>query len=326
VLDDSSSRRTAASGYARVVPDFQELSDRIRELHSKGKYAQALSLLDHGHAEFPDHPATLTYWRACFESLLGDPGTALDELREGLDTGLWWAEPTLREDPDLAQVRQREGFDAVLMESGRRWREAMREWSQPTFIIPAGGDPRATLVVLQGRFGSVDDVADQWRGAADLGCTVVVPGRGQPISSDGDLSNWLDETRTDQQITTALDEVHAVGPLIVAGFSAGGREALRIGLSGSPVEAAGLLLLGPAAPREPIEARRAAQRGLRIWTLVGADDWLVDEVVATDRALREAGLDLVEIVRPDMGHVVPDDVTELLPRALDFLLKPCARL
>ncbi len=109
---------------------------------------------------------------------------------------LWWAEPTLREDPDLEAVRRLEGFQAVAVESGRRWREAMSGPPEPPIVIPAATAHRATLVVLQGGSGSVDRVAQQWRGAANLGCTVIVPGRGQPSYSDGDHANWFDEIPT----------------------------------------------------------------------------------------------------------------------------------
>jgi hypothetical protein len=82
-------------------------------------------------------------------------------------------------------------------------------------------------VVLQGGSGPVDEVANQWRAAADLGWTVLVPGRGQPSTSDGDHANWYDEDRTDERVITALDGVdHRT--LLIAGYSAGGREALRM--------------------------------------------------------------------------------------------------
>jgi predicted esterase len=148
-----------------------------------------------------------------------------------------------------------------------------------------------------------------------------VPGRGQPSSSDGDHANWIDEERTDEQIATALDEVD-LRTLLIAGYSAGGREALRIGLAGSPVEAAGLLLFGPAPLRRPTDIRAAAERGLRVWTFLGADDWLLDEVLATDRTLRDAGVEVLEHRVPFVGHVVPDNLADLLPTALEFLLAP----
>lgn len=174
-------------------------------------------------------------------------------------------------------------------------------------------------MVLQGGSGPVDEVANQWRAAADLGWTVLVPGRGQPSTSDGDHANWYDEDRTDERVITALDGVDH-GTLLIAGYSAGGREALRMGLAGSPVRAVGLLLFGPAPLRRPADVAAAARRGLRVWTFVGAEDWLLDKVLATDQALRDAGVEVLEQGAANVGHEVPDTLADLLPTALDFVL------
>jgi dienelactone hydrolase len=301
------------------VGNFDDLTDRVFKLYAAGEHASALSLAESGFEQFPTRRATLTYWRACFKSLLGDPASALNDFRDGLTAGLWWAEPMLREDADLDAVRQLDAFAAILGESGRRWREAMSGASPPPTILPAATAHRATLVVLQGGSGPVDEAAGQWQAAANLGFTVVVPGRGQPSTSDGGHANWYDEDRTDERVATALDRVdHRT--LLIAGYSAGGREALRMGLAGSPVRAVGLLLFGPAPLRRPADVPAAARRGLRVWTFVGDEDWLRDKVLATDQALRDAGVEVQEHRAADLGHVVPDDLADLLPTALDFVL------
>jgi dienelactone hydrolase len=303
------------------VGNFDDLTGKVFELHAGGEHASALSLVESRFEQFPNRRATLIYWCACLKSLLGDPASALEDFKEGLAAGLWWAEPMLREDADLDGVRQLDAFAAMLAESGRRWREAMSGTSPPPTLVPAATAHRATLVVLQGGSGPVDEVARQWRAAANLGCTVLVPGRGQPSTSDGNHANWYDEDRTDERVATALDGVDR-GPLLIAGYSAGGREALRIGLAGSPVRARGLLLFGPAPLRRPAEVPASGRRGLRVWTFVGAEDWLLDKVLATDQALRDARVEVLEHRAANVGHVVPDNLADLLPTALDFVLTP----
>ena len=248
--------------------NFDDLSDKVFELHARGEHASALSLVESRFEQFPDRRAMLTYWCACLKSLLGDPASALDDFEGGLAAGLWWAEPMLRADADLDAVKQLDAFTAILAESGRRWREAMAGASPPPILVPAATAHRATLVVLQGGSGLVDEVAHQWRAAASLGCTVLVPGRGQPSTSDGGHANWYDEDQTNERVTTALDGVDR-RPLLIAGYSAGGREALRIGLAGSPVRAVGLLLFGPAPLRRPPDVPAATRPGLRVWTFRG---------------------------------------------------------
>jgi dienelactone hydrolase len=306
-------------GYGGHVGSFDDLTDRVFKLYAGGEHASALSLAKSGFEQFPNRRATLIYWCACLKSLLSDPASALEDFKDGLAAGLWWAEPMLREDADLDGVRQLDAFAALLAESGRRWRKAMSGASPPPTIVPAATAQRATLVVLQGGSGAVDEVAHQWRAATDLGCTVLVPGRGQPSTSDGEHANWYEEDRTDERAAAALEGVdHRT--LLIAGYSAGGREALRMGLAGSPARAVGLLLFGPAPLRRPADVHAPARRALRVWTFVGDDDWLLDQVLATDQALRDAGVEVLEHRAPRVGHVVPDNLAELLPTALDFVL------
>jgi acetyl esterase/lipase len=71
----------------------------------------------------------------------------------------------------------------------------------------------------------------------------------------------------------------------------------------------GLLLLGPGTPRE-FDLRQAKERGLRVWTFVGDDDWMLDDVLESDRSLADAGVPLVEERVPGVGHVVPENLAE----------------
>jgi dienelactone hydrolase len=173
---------------------------------------------------------------------------------------------------------------------------------------------------LQGGEGPASEVADQWRPACTLGCTIVVPGRGQFINSDRDARNWFDEHETDARVADAVRLSPMSAPLLLAGFSAGGREAIRISAAGSPVTPAGALLFGPGKPRSKLDLAAAKVRGLRVWTFVGEDDWMLHDVLDLDRWIREAGIPLVEDRVPGMGHVVPDDLAERLPEMLDAVL------
>jgi hypothetical protein len=310
--------------YSASVDEFEGMAERVFTLHAKGDHASGLDVVESAFDRFPGHSATLTYWQACFESLLGDTEAAVRDLRNGLDRGMWWADWSLREDPDLDRVRQLSGFEAVCRESGKRWREAIARSTVVPVVIEAVGQRRATLIVLQGGFGPVDQVVSQWRSAADLGCTLVVPGRGQPSSSDADHANWIDDGLTDSQVVRALDQLDQ-RPLLIAGFSAGGRQALRIGITRSPVDARGLLLFGPAPMERRIEITREVSTDLRVFTFVGEDDSSLHDVMKMDQDLRHAGVAVREERAPSVGHVVPGDLSVLLLGALDFVLESAQR-
>lgn len=70
------------------MADFDDLSQAVYQLYSKGDHVSALALVESKWQLFPNHKATLTYWRSCFVSLLGDPASArLEALEIGLQCG-----------------------------------------------------------------------------------------------------------------------------------------------------------------------------------------------------------------------------------------------
>jgi len=81
-----------------------------------------------------------------------------------------------------------------------------------------------------------------------------------------------------------------------------------------------VFLFGPGKPRGRLDLAAAKERGLRVWTFVGEDDWMLNDVLDLDGWIREAGIPLVEDRVPRMGHLVPDDLVERLPTMLDAVL------
>jgi hypothetical protein len=314
-----SNARTSVQRHDPSMRTFESFRERILDLYGEKRYENALSLVQANLASFPDHRATVDYWIACFLALVGRADEAIATLESGLTAGSWWAEPILRGDPDLESVRSMQRFQKLTAESANRWRASAEE-DGPPVVIPTDGDVRATLVVLQGGEGPASEVADQWRPACTLGCTIVVPGRGQFINSDRDARNWFDEDETDARVANAVHLSAAAAPLLLAGFSAGGREAIRIAAAALPVAPEGVFLFGPGKPRGRLDLAAAKERGLRVWTFVGEDDWMLNDVLDLDGWIREAGIPLVEDRVPRMGHLVPDDLVERLPTMLDAVL------
>jgi dienelactone hydrolase len=307
------------------VESFESLSDRIAERYAAGRFREALEDLDRRAAEHPDHVADLTFFRACLVSLLGRPVEAVEALRVALDRGSWWAEPMLRQDPDLETARAVRGFDAIADESASRWRAAFAGEVVSPIVAEPPGQPRAVLVVLQGGLrGTVEDVRDAWRPAVDEGCMVAVPGRGQPITSDAlDRRNWFDDDATDRAVGAILsDPGWSDLPVLLAGFSAGGRQAMRIAFDRS-FDLRGLLLVAPAVRRSdptPSALAAAASRGVRVCAWVGNQDPLARDVTRLIESLRAAGVMTTQEVIEGLGHRVPDDLAWRLRGALAFLL------
>lgn len=298
------------------------MSTTVRRLHASGAFEEGLELVSHPPGGLgSEHGATLTYWRACFLSLLDRPQEAVGELLRGASRGEWWAPSMLEGDTDLAAAKLDDGFAAILADSRAAWRSALRDQrAEPITLLPPRGASRAALVVLHGGRGSGEDIVEMWAPAAALGCHVAIPGRGQVLTSDDDLRNWTDPGLTREAVTSAIGAVGAVElPLLIAGFSAGGREALRIGLSGDPAIFAGVLAFAPSTLDTPGIDRRI-DREPRVWLFVGDDDSAREGVLRLVDEMRTLGLSVSFERAPDLAHELPSDMARHLSSALDHVL------
>ena len=157
-----------------------------------------------------------------------------------------------------------------------------------------------------------------WGGLTALGLAVLAVRSSQRTSPR--YRSWPDPLRAAQEV----GEAHAVLPdrlrslpIVAAGFSAGGRIALRWPLSADPVPVRGVVAVAPALSVEDL-GRPVVPAGLRPAVLVvGADDDLAQDVTALAERLRGSGFTL-EVV-PGLGHRVPDDLAARLAPALDAL-------
>lgn len=96
------------------IPGWTETQDRVFSLYGEGKIREALSEADRAAQAFPDRITRTSYWRACLHSLLGASDEAIDILQDALARGGWWSQATLRNEADLAPLRDLTEFQSIL--------------------------------------------------------------------------------------------------------------------------------------------------------------------------------------------------------------------
>jgi predicted esterase len=309
--------------------DFADLTSRVYGLYEVRRYAEALDLLDPEEENFPDHPATVTFWRACLLAVSVRPDDALALLKDGLDRGLWWSDFALRQDPDLDTVRALSGFERVADESHRRAVRAIQELAPPVVLQTSKAPPRALLVALHGGAGRADSFAPHWELATDAGVVVAVPQSPVPANSDADGFMWR-EPGFEEDLASVLvgirkDDGRRTLPLVLGGFSQGGRLAVRVALTGRPVTPVGVITVGAGVGLE-LEAlleaaRRPGDRAVRFWFLTGDKDFVRPDIETLHRTLLDAGFTSSLTVLPGLGHEVPSNFGKQLAPALAFVLE-----
>jgi hypothetical protein len=115
---------------------FRELTDKMILLYTEGKYADALHLVEQNADQFPEQVARTTFWKMCLLSLSNRPDDVMSVFRQGLDSGLWWAESQF-EDSDLNAVRDLPEFKNLMVVSQRKYEAARTRIKRDhTLLVP----------------------------------------------------------------------------------------------------------------------------------------------------------------------------------------------
>jgi dienelactone hydrolase len=297
------------------VHAYRELNEQVFRLYAAGRQDEALRLLDAVDDALAPWQAELAYLRACIHGSLGQPDRAVAALEAAAAEGAWWDPAVLAGDDDLADTRELPAFGPLLEVVAERWRaaHAERDRDGDRLAMP-DGPVRGVLIALHGAEEDADDAMLTWRSATESGHAVLAVRSSQRTSPN--YRTWPDGERAAAEIADAYAglpvEVRSL-PVIAAGFSAGGRVALRWALTGEPFAAAGVIAVAPAIAVDALPTPLpAALDPARL--LVGADDDLAGDVAAVADRLASAGF--VLDVFSGLGHAFPVDFRSRLAALL----------
>jgi predicted esterase len=275
--------------------------DGVR-LAAEGRYDEALALIDDAASRSPAATDITAYWAACVLVEAGRLDEAVARLAEVVGPDCWWSEHTMRVDADLAPLSGRPDYEAVVARS--------LSYAQPILDLPPAvlrppGQPVGALVFLHGATQTGEDVAPALAPLVEDGWVVVAPTGPSPRSTH--MAAWDDV----QQATWSVASLCAPlpRPLVLGGFSQGGRQAARMWSAGEPVRPDGLLLVAPSFPGDLADELLAAPAGdSPVVVAVGAEDSWHDAAVRWAERQRDRGVDLRLDVVAGLGHELPPDL------------------
>lgn len=308
-----------------VASEFGEVRSLVFASYQRGDYGSTLQLALRTLDRFPEHRAEATFWAACMRSVMGDPEAAVSVLRDGLADGMWWA-PTVLRDSDLDDAREIGEFADLVLESKRRWAVACQQVQPTVRLHSPGGVLGPVLIVLHGWTADDKDMEQLWMGAVDAGVTVAYLRSSQPDTSDRTRFYWGDAEHTSNDLQRRIGIVREqlgpnLGPLLLGGFSAGGRLALELAFRREP-EARAVISIGAAPPPglRDFPFAEGVVSDVRTWLLVGEDDRFREANESLHALLqRQLGACRLTVV-PRLGHDLPHDLPDRLHEAVSFAL------
>lgn len=288
---------------------YRSLENEVFELYDKGQYDEAVELVRNAESGLAPWRSDLAHLAACVLSAAGRKTEALQELQAALTSGAWWHPRILLEDDDLAPLAELDGF-AELVAEARVRSESDPDVELDPIVARPSGTPIGVLVALHGAGEDATDAMKAWQSAVDIGLVVIAVPSSQRNTPT--YRSWPDAAVGTRDVKAALTTLSAAErelPLLLAGFSAGGRQAVLCALEGEP-RAVGFIAMAPAVRVEHLPAEATALHGT---VLLGEED---DDVGPELEAALER-LEGVQLVRiAGLGHAFPDGFDQYLAPAV----------
>lgn len=302
---------------------------QFRQLYNAKEYAQALTLTEKEHANFPADAHEISYWRICLYALVGKPTEALSIFQAVLDRGDWFPLRWVRKAPDLASLKPLPEFQAMVAVCRQRLAELQAN-AHPALLVRQPAEHAINLpllIAMHGNRNNANNTVEHWNAITTQGWLLAIPQSSQVVGPDAFV--W-DERETGisevREHLVTLNNEHKLDPqrVVLGGFSMGGGQAILMALQQS-VKTCGFVTLGPYMREDELEALPALLEthkpaGIRGTILVGEED---SECLAVSRKvveiMRTYDLPCELEIRPGLGHSYPTDFAEWATKGLAFI-------
>lgn len=310
--------------------DFERIEARVFRLYGEEAFYQAAVWADDLERDHPEHGGKLAFWKACLRSRAGDARGALQALRGAVESGHWYSEASF-EDEDLALIREEPEFGRIVeMSSEARGRYLAQR--REMVVVEPDDTASGALLAFHRAAGTPGRSLHHWSSAAEAGWILAMPWAEAVLESDSHL--WLDQDlqkldsaasrRVGSQALHRLEHEFGfdVDQLVLAGFSQGGAVALMLAVDGT-IPASRVLVIGSSLRYleafDELSDNRASN--LRIHLLAGERERHTDATRQIALQLEDQGVAVTMDIRPDLGHMFPEEFDTELPSLLESLLQ-----
>jgi predicted esterase len=313
-----------ARGSETEEKEYAEFRAVLIELYNAGKYGEAADLIEKEYDRFPGKAMNMSYNMALVCSHLEDYERGFRYLQKALERGHWFGRYALEGDR-WAPYREIDGFERFLARN-RELMEAAQKAARPKLEVFAPADREEgkrypLFIALHGGGENIENFKPRWTSETmEKEFIVAYVQSSQVASMDG--FTWEDQEITKREVAEAFEKVRDEYPVdtsevIVGGFSSGGYASLVVTFSGA-VPARGFIILCPPMPDNVTEAEvlAAKERGVRGTIITTELDTRIPDQRTMADLFKRIGLQYQFILTPNIGHWYPDDLPELIDRAI----------
>ncbi|MGM9987999.1 MAG: alpha/beta hydrolase [Bacillaceae bacterium] len=301
---------------------FAEAQKQIMRFSNEGQLEKALHSITKAEEEFPNKFDKFSYWKACIYAKMGDFNTTLIALETATEKGFWWNPTTLLQTEEFQQLKDEPRFIHLISLCQHRIDEQKDKCET---VIASFGNPKADIVILSlhWRSANIQDFSTYWLSPKlEEKYHYVFIQSSQVFGYNAFC--WDDFHIAKNDIATALKEFDLKGKkVIIAGASQGAKLAMELLLL-KQMDAIGFIAVVPAI-RSKDELRQLIQQrnvtNKKGFIITGTKDLFYEETVAISAILNENNIPNELLVIKDMGHFFPTNFIELIPKAVNYILR-----
>lgn len=309
--------------------DYLSLRKRVIELFGEKKYAAAEGLLKKSLDQFPDR-AMANLFNLTLVALRQDrPEKAIYWLEEGHRRNLFFSKWAFEGEmwQPLAAIPR---FQDLLKENEKRLMDAQaKAVMKLELVLPEGYNPKRQYPLFVALHGGGEDIAafkPHWASPGLKKKFVTAYVQSTQVA-DMNGFHWQDDAVSSRDLREAFQRIQEqanIDPkqILIGGFSSGGYGAVQALLSGT-IPARGFIILCPVPPeiKDPAVLSELRKKRVKGTLLTTELDQRVPQQKAFVQQLNEAGIPVKLVVTPNVGHWYPENLPELIDRALKELVK-----
>ncbi|RWZ60627.1 DUF3089 domain-containing protein [Halobacillus fulvus] len=306
--------------------DFITTQKQAISLVQNEQYEESLSLLESAKAKFPDRLDRIGHWKAGIFMLEGKEKEALSELNEVLDQKLWWNPAILMNDEELKPLQDSQEFTEIIKRCTERYE---KEKEGMDSILQVKGNPQADTAIcsLHWKGSNAKDYALQWSDPDILSKYLLGFVQSSQLFSFNSYT-WDEWDIAEKDVTRHFHEFNKSYNLekkeiILSGSSQGGKVAVELLLKNNHLGCKGFLALVPSFTgtddmKKILEDN--IHKNVRGCVITGDQDPFYEQTVHVVNLLKERGVPCKLIVNKGMGHELPNDLSDQLNEAVDFIV------
>jgi len=309
---------------------YTELLNETIDIYLTGNYRKAYEFITKNSNGVNGNLAQIYNFRYAIASKAGEKNLALTLMEESIvDHGFWYAVEYLKSDEDLDSLRKENKFDFLLSICEEREKEAQKACEGKMELLTTedliGKDKNQLIIALHGNQESNDISKYYWKDALNSERIIALI-----QSSEIEFSNaynWNDLNKGKKVIEIFQNKIKEEikfneGEVILAGFSAGGRQVLHHILF-TEAKVKGLILIAPWLPELDAWKTQLSvlkNKETKVYIICGhQDEDSFDDSKKLSQYLSKKQIEYEFLVIENLSHDYPNDFLNVIEKAIQYI-------